>query len=224
MTVPAPAHSAGCPVLGLFRRASADLVTVHLPGSDAITVTGGHRLFSDSRNDWVEARDVLPGEVLHGLTGPVPVEFVAGGSQESAPVYNLEVSSVHRYFVSDAAVEAHNAGPCGGNAAQAAEEVHGNSNASTKPQHRYEIVETATGDVGKTGISGQPLNANGTSPRANSQVNALNKAAGNNKWSANILEQNIPGRAAAKASEQAATNQLAREGNSLSLHKLPKPQ
>ncbi|WP_236339658.1 hypothetical protein [Paenibacillus plantiphilus] len=52
---------------------------------------------------------------------------------------------------------------------------NGNSKASTKPQHGYEISEKATGDVAKTGISGQPLNKNGTSPRTNSQVNKWNK-------------------------------------------------
>jgi len=56
--------------------------------------------------------------------------------------------------------------------------VHGNSKLSTKPQHGYEIYNTETGDVVKTGISGQKLNLNGTSPRANSQVNKLNTSIG----------------------------------------------
>ena len=65
-------------------------------------------------------------------------------------------------------------------------DFHGNSKQSQQLQHGYEIYETNTGDVVKTGISGQPLNKNGTSPRANRQVNALNKAAGKGKYASRI--------------------------------------
>ena len=67
--------------------------------------------------------------------------------------------------------------------------VHGNSKLSAKPQHGYEIYNTETGDVVKTGISGQKLNLNGTSPRANSQVNKLNKSAGKNYMILELLHQ-----------------------------------
>ena len=100
--------------------------------------------------------------------------------------------------------------------------VHGNAKASTKPQHRYEIHDK-NGDVGKTGISGQPLNKNGTSPRANQQVNKLNKAEGDAAYSATVKETNLPGRQAGLDAEQAATNSLAKEGNSLRLQKRPEP-
>jgi len=56
---------------------------------------------------------------------------------------------------------------------------NGNSNTSQKMQHGYEIVDTHTGLVAKTGISGQPLNKNDTSPRANKQVNAWNNEPNN---------------------------------------------
>lgn len=104
------------------------------------------------------------------------------------------------------------------------DEVHGNSIQSTAEQHRYEIVQNDSGDVVKTGISGQDLNANGTSPRANSQVNRLNAAEGAGKYSANIKEKNIPGRAAGLASEKSATNKLAEDKNSLRLQRRPTPQ
>ena len=68
-------------------------------------------------------------------------------------------------------------------AAQAAAPVvqapNGNSNASQKMQHGYEIIDTHSGIVAKTGISGQPLNQNGTSPRANKQANAWNNEPNN---------------------------------------------
>jgi URI fold toxin 2 len=78
--------------------------------------------------------------------------------------------------------------------------------------------------VKKTGISGQELNENGSSPRANSQVNSANKATGTNQLEATVKETNIPNRAAAKQAEQNATNELNAQGNSLEWQKLPQPE
>ncbi|MBL8448632.1 MAG: hypothetical protein JNM32_01770 [Dechloromonas sp.] len=111
----------------------------------------------------------------------------------------------------------------GGSGGIAARGVHGNSRASTAVQHRYEIAETASGDVVKTGISGGALNANGTSGRANRQVNALNKAEGQGSYSASVKETNLPGRQAGLDAEQAATTRLDAEGNSLRLQRRPRP-
>ena len=51
---------------------------------------------------------------------------------------------------------------------------HGNSKNSTKPNHVYVIVDQS-GTLIKVGISGQVLNKNGSSPRANPQVAELNR-------------------------------------------------
>ena len=56
--------------------------------------------------------------------------------------------------------------------------VNGNSRASTLAQHGYEIVDTMTGDVVKTGISGGRRTATGGSARANRQVGRWNRQAG----------------------------------------------
>ena len=93
-------------------------------------------------------------------------------------VYNFEVEDWHTYYVSEEGALVHNS--CS---------VHGNSRLSTKPQHGYEIYNKKTGDVGKTGISGQPLNKNGTSPRANTQVNKLNKLAGEDIYAARAVKK-----------------------------------
>src|SRR5690554_6080630 len=58
----------------------------------------------------------------------------------------------------------------------------------------------------KIGISGQPLNKNGTSPRANSQVNNWNKAAGYDKYAANVVKTNMPGREIALNWEETMLN------------------
>lgn len=109
-----------------------------------------------------------------------------------------------------------------GDAVGAAKKLNGNCKSCTKPQHRYEIADQ-TGDVKKTGISGQPLNQNGTSRRANSQVNQLNNSGDGNTYSATVKETNIPGRAAALDAEKAATNTLSSRGNSLELQQRPRP-
>lgn len=98
-------------------------------------------------------------------------------------------------------------------------EVHGNSKNSLRPQHRYVLVDK-DGDVVKTGVSGQPLNQDGSSPRANRQVNAAKKAG--ESLTPIVKETNLPGRTAALSAEQAATNSLAREGNTLRMQRLPR--
>lgn len=54
--------------------------------------------------------------------------------------------------------------------------VHGNSKLSTAAQHGYEIFETATGNVVKTGVSNGPVTKSGKSYRANNQVSKMNKS------------------------------------------------
>lgn len=102
--------------------------------------------------------------------------------------------------------------------------THGNSKANTNVHHRYVIKDAKTGDVLKTGISGRPLNSDGSSPRANSQVNAINKtAAEGEKVKAAVEETGIPGRAAALEAEKAATVDLKAADNSLKLQCRPYP-
>ncbi|MGD8219991.1 RHS repeat-associated core domain-containing protein [Pseudomonas thivervalensis] len=56
---------------------------------------------------------------------------------------------------------------------------HGNSKTSRKPQHGYEIVDTRTGKVAKTGVSGGKIKTNGKSVRAETQVRKWNNEPGN---------------------------------------------
>jgi hypothetical protein len=103
------------------------------------------------------------------------------------------------------------------------QKTHGNSKSSNKPQIGYEIVNKDNGDVVKTGISGVPLNKNDTSPRANIQVNQLNKEAGFDKYEANIVKTGLENRQAALNWEQENTNRLFSLGNKMEKHKRPRP-
>ena len=194
-------------------RYTGEMATITLTGScDAITGTAGHPIFSIDRAAYVDLGDLMPGERVRTADGWATVEAMSRwrGQQE---VYNLEVDGDHRFFVGSAGVESHNAGPC-----------HGNSSSARRPQHAYDIIDNDVGGVSKPGISGQKLNKNGDSPRANKQVNQLNKKAGRERYSAVVVKTDIPGRRAAKAYEQQRTNMHAQNGEPLNLHKLPRPE
>ncbi len=71
--------------------------------------------------------------------------------------------------------------------------VNGNSKSSTNLQHGYEITNETNGTRHKVGVSGGKLNKDGTSRRANSQVNKLNKK-GNSTYKADVKVKNVPSR------------------------------
>ncbi len=81
--------------------------------------------------------------------------------------------------------------------------LHGNALGSQRPQHLYRIDDMGDIDIYKYGISGKPLNKNGTSRRANSQANKLNRREGYTRYIPFVMLRNIPGRAAALAIEYA---------------------
>ena len=60
--------------------------------------------------------------------------------------------------------------------------VHGNSKLSTRSQHAYDIINTETNEVVKTGVSGGRIRIDGKSSRAESQVRKWNKIEGNGKY------------------------------------------
>nr|WP_256096858.1 RHS repeat-associated core domain-containing protein [Pseudoalteromonas luteoviolacea] len=91
--------------------------------------------------------------------------------------------------------------------------IHGNSKSSLKEQHLY-LIEDVDGNIKKIGISGQPLNKNGSSPRANTQLTEGDTAV--------ILESGIPGRATALQKEGQVVEGLRKAGYELPDQKRPK--
>ena len=97
-------------------------------------------------------------------------------------------------------------GPRGGGAHRmrpVVSSVHGNSNSSKRAQHGYTIRDTQTKnpagepDAVKTGISGQTLAQDGSSPRANPQANQLNREVGEaGRFKPEVERTNMPNRAA----------------------------
>jgi hypothetical protein len=82
-----------------------------------------------------------------------------------------------------------------------ADQPHGNSKESKKPHHLYEIRDSKNNEVFKYGICGDPLNADGSSPRANDQVSLFNTVVGWARFFALILITGIQGRKKARELE-----------------------
>jgi RHS repeat-associated protein len=80
--------------------------------------------------------------------------------------------------------------------------TNGNSRTSNKTQHGYRIKDTKNKDVNKYGVSGEKLNKNGTSPRANRQVSALNKKAGYQRYKPEVMKKNIQGKGTTSARDR----------------------
>lgn len=64
---------------------------------------------------------------------------------------------------------------------------HGNFNDNDAEHHLYEIYDQERDDIYKYGICGDPLNKDGSSPRANTQVKEFNRAFGWLRFLARVL-------------------------------------
>jgi RHS repeat-associated protein len=117
--------------------------------------------------------------------------------------------------------------PGAGGNSPSGKKPNGNSKNSENAQHGYEIEDTFTGNTAKTGVSGSPLNKNGSSKRANSQANKWNKEPGNAGRYVPHVKKQIPAGPGARQDilnwEQQNANRL---GNQLdpNRHTLPKPK
>ena len=70
-----------------------------------------------------------------------------------------------------------------------------------EPHHLYEVFDSEEKDIFKYGISCDELQSDGSSPRANRQVDFLNRAVGWLRYFARILLTAIPGRKRAEEIE-----------------------
>jgi len=79
---------------------------------------------------------------------------------------------------------------------------HGNSHKNEDKNHLYEIYDQEEKTTYKYGISGQQLNSDGSSPRANEQINIFNRLFGWLRFIAYILIPKIEGREEARRLEE----------------------
>ncbi len=91
--------------------------------------------------------------------------------------------------------------------------IYGNDRRSIKPQHIYQIFDWFKSIVFKYGVSGSKLNKDGSSPRANLQVNQKNKETGKEQYSAEILQTNIENREKALEIEKQLVTEFFEKNN-----------
>ncbi len=107
---PAVQPGRGRVITGTFATARCEALEIRLAGRDEVLEpTPPHRFYSETRQDWLAAKDLRPGERLRTASGePATVESV-GLKPGRHAVYNLEVESEHQFFVGQCGALVHNA-------------------------------------------------------------------------------------------------------------------
>jgi RHS repeat-associated protein len=104
---PKIAPGPGRVVTATITHANDDVRTLTLGSGEVLYVTGNHRMFSATRQDWVPVKDLHIGEALRTTKGRESVAAL-GYQRGRHQVYNLEVETEHCYFVGNGEVLTHN--------------------------------------------------------------------------------------------------------------------
>lgn len=108
-------HLDGAPRVAMLthREGITQKVTIKLAGFDEpIVTTPEHPFWSVDRKGWVRAGSLAEGEQLRSdVHGTVRIETLSR-VYDDRPVYNIEVTEHHNYFVGQAAVLVHNSEHC----------------------------------------------------------------------------------------------------------------
>lgn len=91
------------PVLRTTLRPRGGLIRIEA-GGEIFQTSGGH-LFWVAGEGWVKSRDLVSGQILHSVHGPVHITHVASGIE--AETYNLIVADFATYFVGQQQVLSH---------------------------------------------------------------------------------------------------------------------
>jgi hypothetical protein len=91
------------PVLRTTLRPPGELICIEA-GGELYQTSGGH-LFWVAGEGWVKSRDLVSGQVLHSVNGPVHITSVSSGIE--AQTYNLIVADFATYFVGQQRVLSH---------------------------------------------------------------------------------------------------------------------
>ncbi len=106
---PLVAEGPGRVVTGRFvTRDAGNLVQITLENGTEIRATDVHPVWSVVREEWIPAGELVPGELVDTLTGPVAVETVER-LHSGLDVYNIEVHGEHVFRVTADGVLVHNA-------------------------------------------------------------------------------------------------------------------
>lgn len=184
-------------------------------------ISGGRAAYAAANGD-MEAAKEHTGNAAFSLAAAVPgAGLVVGGAKIAKKVYKA-VKTAKTAKKAKATLKTAD------KAKDAGKAVNGNSKASEKAQHVYGLVNLNVSKtaIEKVGISGGTIGKNTKkSYRATSQVNELNKVAGN-KYTSVILEEIPAGTGARVKALKAEVKHATLNKATLNpaIHKLPKPQ
>jgi len=100
-------------VTGTFSHHSGEVLDITVDGlTEPIGCTGAHPFWSEDRQDFIPARELVPGETLRTESGTFrQITRITPRRGPPVPVFNLEVDAEHVYYVSVDGVLVHNACP-----------------------------------------------------------------------------------------------------------------
>ena len=168
---PTPMAGDGYLVTTKFIHENAEILDLQIEGSgEPIGTTSSHPFWSEDRQQFVAAGELRVGEnlLLADDTTRRVESITLRPTRET--VYNIEVDGEHVFYVGEDGVLVHNS-------------------CHTRANHVYQIIDTATGQVFKYGISAGRIGRNG-SYRALSQVNRLNRLHPG-RYRHDIIAQNV---------------------------------
>jgi hypothetical protein len=144
----------------------------------------------------MEGAAAIGGEALTLGGATVPAAFVGAHSLTTigASVARIMTNPIRQASASNSSTTTASKAP------------HGNSKSSPKVQHGYSIRRISDNSIVKYGISGKPLLKDGTSARANKQVQAANGKLAFPAYYAQIERKNMVGRQKGLNWEQGKVN------------------
>jgi hypothetical protein len=95
------------PIIGRTLRPPSPILTLSV-GGEKLSVTKGHPFWVAGLG-WRMTKELEDGAILHGVRGPVRVDFIEQG--EDAEAYNLVIADFSTYFVGDVGVLVHDNTP-----------------------------------------------------------------------------------------------------------------
>jgi hypothetical protein len=104
---PKIASGPGRVVTATITHANDDVRTLTMSSGEVHYVTGNHRMFSATRQDWVPVKDLSVGEALRSVKGSESMAAL-GFQRGRHQVYKVEVETEHCYFVGSGEVLTHN--------------------------------------------------------------------------------------------------------------------
>ncbi|WP_128331656.1 Hint domain-containing protein [Apibacter sp. HY039] len=94
------------PILIIHQRYTMQMCGLELVGGEMLQVTPEHRFYSNG--EWVEARELQPGDLLHNKDGDYVTILGIDNFPHYEKVYNFDVQDNENYYVTEEGILVHN--------------------------------------------------------------------------------------------------------------------